>query len=144
MKIKYDIPAILFVGWMTMIVLLIIIYSSRAYAQGATYTETKLFQGTIISGSTVQGLGAFTTSTGFAIQTDIDCAAACTVNTTLGVSLDGVNYQLIPEFTKTYAATQTVVFNIYSQFYKYFRLDVTEVSGNPATVTAMYSTKGQL
>ena len=144
MKIKYDIPAILFVGWMTMIVLLIIIYSSRAYAQGATYTETKLFQGTIISGSTVQGLGAFTTSTGFAIQTDIDCAAACTVNTTLGVSLDGVNYQLIPEFTKTYTATQTVVFNIYSQFYKYFRLDVTEVSGNPATVTAMYSTKGQL
>ena len=120
------------------------IITQPVHAQGATYTETKLFQGTIISGSTVQGLGAFTTSTGFAIQTDIDCAAACTVNTTLGVSLDGVNYQLIPEFTKTYTATQTVVFNIYSQFYKYFRLDVTEVSGNPATVTAMYSTKGQL
>jgi len=142
--IKVKIFTVIYFALMGIVLFLFFSILNSAYPQGATYTETKLFQGTIISGSTVQGLGAFTTSTGFAIQTDIDCAAACTVNTTLGVSLDGVNYQLIPEFTKTYTATQTVVFNIYSQFYKYFRLDVTEVSGNPATVTAMYSTKGQL
>jgi len=108
------------------------------------YQQSVLIPSQIINGTSAVGLGAFALATGFALQTDITCAGACTVNTTLGVSVDGVNYQLIPEFTKTYTATQTVVFNIYSQFYKYFRLDVTEVSGNPATVTAMYSTKGQL
>jgi len=144
MKLREYISSVIWALNISALLLFIVAFLTKAHAQSATYTETKLFQGTIISGSTVQGLGAFTTSTGFAIQTDIDCAAACTVNTTLGVSLDGVNYQLIPEFTKTYTATQTVVFNVYSQFYKYFRLDVTETSGNPATVTAMYSTKGQL
>jgi hypothetical protein len=113
-------------------------------AEAVDYQQSVLIPSQIINGTTAVGLGAFALATGFALQTDITCAGACTVNTTLGVSVDGISYQLIPEFTKTYTTSQTVVFNVYSQFYKFYQLTISETSTNPATIAVTQSTKGQL
>jgi len=120
----------------------VILLGRNCYA--VDYQQSVLIPAQTINGTTAVGLGAFAMSTGFSLQTDISCAGACTVNTTLGVSVDGVSYQLIPEFTKSYTTSQTVVFNVYSQFYKFYQLTISETSTNPATIKVTQSTKGQL
>ena len=128
----------------TLIIVLLSWFSYDAYSQSATYTETKLFDATIINNTTTEGQGAFTNSTGFAIQGKIDCPGTCTVDTAVWVSIDGVDYQRIKDFDKQYLLSTVIVYNVYSQFYKYFKIQFIESSGNPATVSALYSTKGQL
>jgi len=126
-------------------ILIIVLLSWFSYdAHSVDYQQSVLIPSQIINGTSAVGLGAFALATGFALQTDITCAGACTVNTTLGVSVDGISYQLIPEFTKTYTTSQTVVFNVYSQFYKFYQLTISETSTNPATIAVTQSTKGQL
>jgi len=130
--------------WIYALLFAIIVMMFIPKAHAVDYQQSVLIPSQIINGTTAVGLGAFALATGFALQTDITCAGACTVNTTLGVSVDGVAYQLIPEFTKTYTTSQTVVFNVYSQFYKFYQLTIAETSTNPATIKVTQSTKGQL
>ena len=117
--------------------------SSELFAQSAAYQESKIFENEIVNNSTIEGFGAFALSTGATIQIKIECSG-CTVATKIYSSVDGISYAEITELTKVLPGPTTAVFNLYGQFFKYFKIEVSESASAPATINASYSTKSQL
>jgi len=127
-----------------MIKLLFFFFSFSAFSQAVSWSEKVLIPTATINNTAKSATFAFTSSSGFALQTDITCAGTCGVTVTVSGSVDGVTYAAIPELTKNYIASTSSLFNVYSQFFKWMKVNVAETSGNPVTIKSTLGTKMQL
>jgi len=122
----------------------LLLFPFLAYSQAVSWSEKVLITESTISGSSKSASWSFAGSSGFSLQNYITCLGACTVTIRILGSVDGVTYIEIPELTKTYTATENVLYNIYMQFFKWMKVQVQESSGNSATVKTIIGIKTQL
>jgi len=125
-------------------ILFFLLFSGYAYSQSVSWSEKVLIPTATINGNSKSATFAFTSSSGFALQTDITCPGACTVTVTVSGSVDGVTYTAIPELTKTYTVTTNSLFNVYSQHFKWMKVTVAETSTANATIKTILGTKFQI